>query len=68
MLQVVPINAVPLKCPLCDLLQSSKDVDELLMRKRIITASQIILWALDVNDQDSIKTQVRVIITALPKG
>jgi hypothetical protein len=67
-LQVVPINAVPRKCPLCDLLQTNIAVDDLLLRKRIISASQVILWAIDNNDNDCIKTQVRAIIQALPKG
>lgn len=67
-LQVVPINAVPRKCPLCDLLKQSLVVDELLMRKRIISASQVIIWALDTNDRELIKSQVRAIVQALPKG
>lgn len=65
---VIPINSVPLKCPECGLLKTKHAIDELLFEHRLIAALQIILWAVEVNNLDCIKAQVRAIMNALPEG
>ena len=64
----LPIHVVPPECPQCDLLKTRVACDELLMRKRIISAAQVILWATEAGDMFTIQTQVKAIVEALPKG
>lgn len=67
-LHVVPISTAPHTCPQCDLLKTKNACDDLLLEHRVINALQIILWAIEVNNLECIKSQVRAIVNALPKG